>query len=604
MADPRVGEEQGLLGGVRRALDATVGRVGATVGEAALDVTGATAQQVIEDLEPYLVEEAIPRIVAGITPYLTESVVPEVLEGIQGHLVEVTIPEVVDGVTDHLVGVTVPQVVEGVTPRLVEDLLPRLLGDLRPYLEVELVPRIVDGIQPLLANEVAPELVDALMPKIRDDVAPELVTALLPMIEKEVAPQLVEALMPTIEAEVAPRLIDALMPRLKSDVAPDLVDALMPKIRDDVAPQLVDSLMPRLTTEVGPELVRGLMPMIEAEVAPQLVDALMPRIEAEVAPQLVDALLPKIRAEVVPTILEDIVDDPRVRDLIREQSAGLFLDALEALRENMADGDDMVESFARRVLRRQPRPRPPSGTALVLDADGRGDQAQDTRATRSALAAQRAAWRRQPMPPAPPGREFAHAGVVTRLVAFAIDVTVVGWLVAQGVTATISLLESIFDAVPNWANALIAALGTGLVPLYMAVAWAWTGRTLGAWLVGTRVCTPEGRNPGFVRALVRAYVGVFGAVIWIVTGVTSLFDGKRRSLLDELLHTEVRYVVPINQQHRYVREALLRRREGARPAQADAAMPAAAAPTPDAPAASDLQREAAAPQRVEPPSGG
>jgi hypothetical protein len=50
------------------AFDATVGRVGHTVGEAALEATNATAQQVIEDLEPYLIEEAIPRIVDGITP--------------------------------------------------------------------------------------------------------------------------------------------------------------------------------------------------------------------------------------------------------------------------------------------------------------------------------------------------------------------------------------------------------------------------------------------------------------------------------------------------------------------------------------------------------
>jgi uncharacterized RDD family membrane protein YckC len=558
--------DDGLRGGVRRALDATVGRVAATAGEAALEVTGATAQQVIEDLEPYLVEEAIPRIVDGITPYLTESLVPEVLEGIQGHLVEVTIPEVVDGVTDHLVSVTVPQVVQGVTPRLVEDLLPRLLGDLRPYLEAELVPRIVEGVQPLLASDVAPELVDALMPKIRDEVAPGLVTALLPMIEQEVAPRLVEALMPTIEADIAPRLIDALMPRIKAEVGPELIDALMPKIRDEVAPDLVDALMPK----------------IRDEVAPQLVDALMPRIEAEVAPRLVDALLPKIRAEVVPTILEDIVDDPRVRDLIREQSAGLFLDVLESLRENMADADNIVERIGRRLVRRPPRPQPPSAVTLVLEAGGRGQTAGDTQRTRAALAEQRASWRAQPMPPAPPGREFAHAGAVTRLVSFAIDVTVVGWLVAQGVTATLSLLSSLLGEVPTWVNLLVTGLGASLVPLYLAVAWSWTGRTLGSWLVGTRVCTAEGSNPRIVRSLVRAFAGLFGVAIWIVTGVTTLFDRKRRPLLDELLHTEVRYVVPENQQHRYLREALQERRASALAASTAAGGPGAAPQPPDA----------------------
>ena len=71
MADgsPDTGLRSGMRRAVGGALDATVGRVGHTVTEAAMDVTGATAQQIIEDLEPYLISEAIPRIVDGLTPY-------------------------------------------------------------------------------------------------------------------------------------------------------------------------------------------------------------------------------------------------------------------------------------------------------------------------------------------------------------------------------------------------------------------------------------------------------------------------------------------------------------------------------------------------------
>jgi TRAP-type C4-dicarboxylate transport system permease small subunit len=57
----------------------------------------------------------------------------------------------------------------------------------------------------------------------------------------------------------------------------------------------------------------------------------------------------------------------------------------------------------------------------------------------------------------------------------------------------------------------------------------------------------------------------------VPTGVFSLFDPKRRSWLDRLLHTEVRYVVPLDQQRRYIREELQARQEQA-----------AAAPTPTA----------------------
>ncbi len=531
MADgpPDTGLRSGMRRAVGGALDATVGRVGHTVTEAAMDVTGATAQQVIEDLEPYLISEAIPRIVDGLTPYLTDKVVPEVLEGITDHLVADTVPDIVDGVTAHLVAVTVPQVVDGVTPRLVADLLPKLLEDLRPYLEAELVPRIVEGLVPYIQEQVAPELIDGLMPKIRD----------------EVAPQLIEALMPRIEEQIAPQLIDALMPRIRDQIAPDLVDALMPRIRDEVAPQLVDALMPK----------------IRDEVAPQLVDSLMPKIQDEVAPQLVDALMPKIRTEVVPLILDDIVDDPRVRDLIREQSQGLFLDALESVRENLADADVLVERFGRRLVRKSPRPQPESALTLMLDAAG-DDDTTPARLTRENLAEQRRAWRAMPVPPAPPGREFAHAGAVTRLVAFALDTTLVAWLVSQGLSALVSLLDTIFDPAPNWLVVGLSALAASLVPIYLGVCWWLAGRTLGSWLVGTRVCTPDGRNPGLVRALVRSWLGVLGLVVWVVSGVFSLFDPKRRSWLDGLMHTEVRYVVPLDQQRRYIREAVHARQDG------------------------------------------
>ncbi len=546
--------EAGLRDRARRAVDgafdATVGRVGHSVTEAAMDVTGATAQQVIQDLEPYLIQEAIPRIVDGLTPYLTDTVVPQVLEGLTDHLVADTVPEVVDGVTAHLVAVTVPEVVAGVTPRLVADLLPALLEDLRPYLEAELVPRIVEGLVPYIQEQVAPDLIDGLMPRIKEEVAPELIEALMPRIEEQIAPQLIDALLPKIRDEIAPQLVDALMPTIRDEIAPQLVDSLMPKIRDEIAPQLVDALMPTITDEV----------------APQLVDALMPKIRDEIAPQLVDSLMPKIRTEVVPLILDDIVDDPRVRDLIREQSQGLFLDALESVRENLADADVLVERVGRRLLRRPPRPQPESAVSLMLDAAGDADTTP-ARLTRDNLAEQRSAWRAMPVPPAPPGREFAHAGVLTRLGAFALDVTVVGWLVSQGLSAVVNLLDSLFTPVPEWLVVILGAIAASFVPIYLGVCWWLTGRSLGSWLVGTRVCTPDGRNPGLVRALVRSWVGVLGVVIWVLAGVFSLFDRKRRSWLDLLLHTEVRYVVPLDQQRRYIREELQKRHEQAAHAQ-------------------------------------
>jgi len=75
-------------------------------------------------------------------------------------------------------------------------------------------------------------------------------------------------------------------------------------------------------------------------------------------------------------------------------------------------------------------------------------------------------------------------------------------------------------------------------------------------VVGLKVCTPDGRRPGFIRAMLRAWIGLFGILIWFVTGVGVFFDTKRRTLLDRLAHTEVRYSVPENQQRRHIRDAI------------------------------------------------
>ena len=183
-------ESAGLRSAVRRRVG---GAYGATVGRAgnvARGLSEATARDILDDLEPYLIAETIPRLVEGVTPLLIETVVPQVVDGVTPilvervvpavvdgvtpYLIETTVPAVVDGVTPHLVEETVPAVVAGVTPALVEDLLPKLLVDLQPYLQQQLVPQIVDGLTPYLVERVAPTIVDGLMPKIHEEVVPDI----------------------------------------------------------------------------------------------------------------------------------------------------------------------------------------------------------------------------------------------------------------------------------------------------------------------------------------------------------------------------------------------------------------------------------------------
>ena len=136
------------------AVEATVGRAG----HAARDFSQATVRDYIDDLEPYLIDETVPRIVEGVTPLLVQQVVPEVI----------------DGVTEHLIDVTVPAVLAGLTPALVAELLPRILSDLEPYLQQELAPQVVDALMPKIQAELAPQVVDALMPKIQSEVVPAI----------------------------------------------------------------------------------------------------------------------------------------------------------------------------------------------------------------------------------------------------------------------------------------------------------------------------------------------------------------------------------------------------------------------------------------------
>jgi uncharacterized RDD family membrane protein YckC len=302
------------------------------------------------------------------------------------------------------------------------------------------------------------------------------------------------------------------------------------------------------------------MPKIRDQVAPDLLDALMPRIETDIAPQLVDALMPKIRREVVPQILDDIVDDPRIRDLIREQSQGLFLDTLEGFRGTLADVDSLVDRVGRRLLRRPPRPKPETALQLVL-ADVSPDATKPLRLAIDDLAKQRATWRALPTPPPPPGREFTHAGAATRLLGLGIDIFVIGYLNTVLFSTLGGLVDSLFSgSPPTWIALTLVVLAASVIPTYSGLcAWAF-GRTLGMGVVGVRVCTPDGRRPGFVRAMVRAWVGFFGLVIWLMTAVVSFFDSKRRSLLDLLFHTEVRYSVPETQQRRHVRDAVQQQR--------------------------------------------
>lgn len=88
------------------------------------------ARTVVDDLEPYLVAETIPRVLDALAPQLADELVPEILERLRPYLEEELVPAVIDGLMPHLVEVTAPQIVDGLMPKIRAEIVPAILDDI------------------------------------------------------------------------------------------------------------------------------------------------------------------------------------------------------------------------------------------------------------------------------------------------------------------------------------------------------------------------------------------------------------------------------------------------------------------------------------------
>jgi hypothetical protein len=93
------------------------------------------------------------------------------------------------------------------------------------------------------------------------------------------------------------------------------------------------------------------MTWAQAQAVPQIVDGLVPHLVDKVMPRLIDGAMPEIRSKVMPAVIEDLTNDPRVRDLMLEQGRGVVGEAAQHLRSTTATADDRVESAFRRLVR-------------------------------------------------------------------------------------------------------------------------------------------------------------------------------------------------------------------------------------------------------------
>jgi hypothetical protein len=98
------------------------------------------------------------------------------------------------------------------------------------------------------------------------------------------------------------------------------------------------------------------MAWAETQAVPRIVDSLVPHLVDTVVPRLIDGVMPEIRETVLPAVIDDLTNDPKVRDLVMEQSRGAIGEAAQQVRSSAASADNRVEAAFRRLIGAGPDP--------------------------------------------------------------------------------------------------------------------------------------------------------------------------------------------------------------------------------------------------------
>jgi uncharacterized RDD family membrane protein YckC len=141
-----------------------------------------------------------------------------------------------------------------------------------------------------------------------------------------------------------------------------------------------------------------------------------------------------------------------------------------------------------------------------------------------------------------------YAGLVTRLIAFALDAAVIN-VVIWGVAGAVALGLSLFNTIPHEVKTILAAIGAGIAVIwtiaYFGFFWSATGQTPGDRVMRIRV--QDGRLGETIpprRALLR-FGGLVLAAIPLCAGfLLILIDRRRRGLQDIIARTVVVHVQP------------------------------------------------------------
>ena len=223
--------------------------------------------------------------------------------------------------------------------------------------------------------------------------------------------------------------------------------------------------------------------------SPSFQRILLEALESQFTPEVAERLLRNPETE---RIVESLVSSSAVRNALAAQTTSFAGEMAEELRSRTIPLDDAVE----RVVRR-----------------------------RRAVAT--------------PAR---YAGVVTRSLAFAVDLAIAGLLYLIGAAMFGLIVQLVGGLRPDWLLATIAGVAlTLVVGGYFVLFWTVLGRTPGMGLMRLRVVGPTGSPPPLGRAVLR-YVGLLLAIVPAFAGfLPVLFDSRRRGLHDFLAGTVVEY---------------------------------------------------------------
>jgi uncharacterized RDD family membrane protein YckC len=156
-------------------------------------------------------------------------------------------------------------------------------------------------------------------------------------------------------------------------------------------------------------------------------------------------------------------------------------------------------------------------------------------------------------------RTGAYAGLVTRAIAYCIDVAAIN-VVAFAVGAAAGLAASFVGGLPDVLDKLVVFVG-GLVYLWWVVGyfvtfWSTTGQTPGSRVMRIRVIDGGGADKVKRRRALVRLMGLVLATIPLFAGfLMMLWDDRRRCLQDRMARTTVVHAPP---QARIVRQAIPR----------------------------------------------